>query len=155
MTSSSKTASGGSVEETLRFAPKFGPDGTLPAVATCARTGEVLMLAYMDDEALRLTLETGEAHYFSRSRGKLWKKGEESGNLQKVVELRLDCDQDAVWMKVEMTGRDAACHTGRRSCFYRAAAIGSGQSGALRFVDDDRKFDPAEVYDHAPASREP
>ncbi len=136
---------GADIEETTRFSPRFGPDGTLPAVAVCASTGDVLMLAYMNDEALARTLKTGEAHYWSRSRGRLWKKGETSGNVQKVVELRVDCDQDAVLMKVEMVGSPAACHTGRRSCFYRAAPIGES-GGALRFVDAERLFDPEKVY---------
>ncbi|MEG6509875.1 phosphoribosyl-AMP cyclohydrolase [Methyloligella sp. 2.7D] len=136
------------LEEGTAFTPRFGPDGTLPVVATDAKTGQVLMLAYMNDEALRLTLETGEAHYFSRSRNKLWKKGETSGNTQKVVELRTDCDQDAVWMLVEMRGEKAACHTGRRTCFYRAASSAPDGSTRLRFVDDNKLFDPAKTYDH-------
>ncbi|MFD0987007.1 phosphoribosyl-AMP cyclohydrolase [Methyloligella solikamskensis] len=139
------TETSATIEETRRFSPKFGPDGTLPAVAVCATTGEVLMLAYMNQEALDRTLETGEAHYFSRSRGKLWKKGETSGNVQKVLELRTDCDQDAVLMKVEMVGSPAACHTGRRSCFYRVAPIGE-TNGELRFADAERLFDPKKVY---------
>ncbi|XSG82231.1 MAG: phosphoribosyl-AMP cyclohydrolase [Methyloligella sp. ZOD6] len=139
------TESSATIEETTRFSPKFGPDGTLPAVAVCARTGEVLMLAYMNQEALARTIETGEAHYWSRSRGKLWKKGETSGNTQKVIELLTDCDQDAVLLKVEMNGSPAACHTGRRSCFYRAAPIGE-ENGSLRFVDSARLFDPEKVY---------
>lgn len=137
--------SAAAIEETTRFAPQFGPDGTLPAIAVCARTGEVLMLAYMNEEALRRTLATGEAHYWSRARGRLWKKGEESGNIQKVVELRTDCDQDAVLLKVEMIGTPAACHTGRRSCFYRAAEMGE-KDASLRLVDAERLFDPDKVY---------
>ena len=107
-------------EEGTVFAPKFDAEGLVPVVATSARIGEVLMLAYMNEEALARTIETGEAHYWSRSRGRLWRKGEESGNSQRVVEMRTDCDQDAIWLKVETAGADAACHTGRRSCFYRA-----------------------------------
>jgi phosphoribosyl-AMP cyclohydrolase len=146
------------LEEGSGFTPKFGPDGTLPVVATSADTGEVLMLAYMNAEALARTLATGEAHYWSRSRGKLWKKGEVSGNVQRVVELRVDCDQDAIWLKVEMAGAQACCHTGRRSCFYRAVPIGEAASSSgtlLRFVDDERLFDPACVYGHADAAGEP
>lgn len=105
------------IEETDRFAPKFGPDGLITAVATDAETGQILMLAHMNAEALAKTIETGEAWYWSRSRGALWRKGESSGHLQKVVEIRTDCDQDAVELVVDQTG--PACHTGRRSCFYR------------------------------------
>ena len=111
-------------EEGTVFAPRFDADGLLPVVATSAKTGEVLMLAYMNAEALARTIETGEAHYWSRSRGRLWRKGEESGNTQRVVEMRTDCDQDAIWLKVEQQGADAACHTGRKTCFYRAVPLG-------------------------------
>jgi phosphoribosyl-AMP cyclohydrolase len=101
------------------LAPRFDEHGLIAAIATDARTGEVLMLAWMDAEALDLTLRTGEAHYFSRSRGKLWRKGETSGQVQTVQELRIDCDQDAVWLKVIPGGDGGACHVGFRSCFYR------------------------------------
>ncbi|WP_269714396.1 phosphoribosyl-AMP cyclohydrolase [Caulobacter sp. NIBR2454] len=106
------------------IAPRFDANGLVAAVATDVHSGEVLMLAWMNDEALRLTLETGEAHYFSRSRNALWKKGETSGQVQKVVELRVDCDQDAVWIKVEPQGDGGACHVGFKSCFYRVAENG-------------------------------
>jgi phosphoribosyl-AMP cyclohydrolase len=99
--------------------PRFDANGLIACVATHAQTGEVLMLAWMNAEALRLTLDTGQAHYFSRSRQALWKKGETSGQVQIVRELRIDCDQDAVWIKVEPQGDGGACHTGARSCFYR------------------------------------
>ena len=108
------------------LAPRFDAAGLIAAVAADARTGEVLMLAWMNAEALRLTLETGEAHYFSRSRQALWKKGETSGQIQRVKELRVDCDQDAVLLKVEPQGDGGACHVGFRSCFYRVV-----QNGAL------------------------
>ena len=101
--------------------PDFGPDfskGLVPAIAQDAATGEVLMLAYMNEEAWKRTLETGEAHYWSRSRKELWHKGGTSGNVQKVLSIRLDCDSDTVLLKIEQIG-GAACHTGRRSCFYR------------------------------------
>ena len=104
--------------ETL--APSFDANGLIAAVTTHADTGEVLMLAWMNAEALSKTLETGEAHYFSRSRGELWHKGATSGQIQQVVEARIDCDQDAVWLKVHPQGDGGACHTGARSCFYRA-----------------------------------
>ncbi len=99
--------------------PRFGPDGLIAAIATDADTGEVLMFAWMNEEALRLTLDTGEAHYWSRSRSALWHKGATSGQIQSVIEARIDCDQDAVWLKVRPQGDGGACHTGARSCFYR------------------------------------
>ena len=130
-------------EEGLAFQPKFDASGLVTCVATDAANGEVLMVAHMNDEALRKTIASGEAWYFSRSRNALWRKGENSGHTQRVVEMRMDCDQDAVWIRVEQSG--AACHTGRRSCFYRA--VTSGEGGAqLSFVDADRVFDPAKVY---------
>ncbi|MCF3935654.1 phosphoribosyl-AMP cyclohydrolase [Acuticoccus sp. M5D2P5] len=106
--------------ETL--APKFGPDGLVTALAVDATSGEVLMLAHMDKTALAATLETGIAHYYSRSRKSLWKKGETSGQIQTVTEIRVDCDQDAVLLRVSVGGDGGACHTGARSCFYRAVA---------------------------------
>ncbi|MBP1849971.1 phosphoribosyl-AMP cyclohydrolase [Rhizobium halophytocola] len=127
------------------FTPKFDDHGLVTAVVTDARDGELLMVAHMNAEALSRTLETGIAHYFSRSRQALWKKGETSGNLQTVVELRTDCDQDAIWLKVEVAGHDATCHTGRRSCFYRVATA-SDDGAALTITDDHRHFDPSEVY---------
>jgi phosphoribosyl-AMP cyclohydrolase len=104
--------------------PRFDAQGLVAAVATHADTGEVLMLAWMNAEALRLTLDTGEAHYFSRSRQSLWKKGETSGQVQKVAEVRVDCDQDAVWLKVRPQADGGACHVGYRSCFYRVVEDG-------------------------------
>ncbi len=111
--------SGSAQDETRELRPKFDAHGLIAAIAQDADTGEVLMLAWMNAEALRLTLETGRAVYWSRSRGQLWRKGDTSGHEQHVVEARVDCDQDAVLLKVRQTG--AACHTGRRSCFYRIA----------------------------------
>ena len=107
------------LERGVDLAPRFDDKGLIAAVATHAETGEVLMLAWMNAEALKLTVDTGEAHYFSRSRQALWKKGESSGQVQKVTELRVDCDQDAVWIKVLPQGDGGACHVGFRSCFYR------------------------------------
>lgn len=101
------------------LAPRFDANGLIAAVATHADTGEVLMLAWMNAEALAKTVETGEAHYYSRSRGELWHKGATSGQVQVVVEARVDCDQDAVWLRVRPQGDGGACHTGQRSCFYR------------------------------------
>ena len=130
-------------EEGLKFQPKFDASGLVTCVATDAASGEVLMVAHMNDEALRKTIASGEAWYFSRSRNALWRKGETSGQTQRVVEMRMDCDQDAVWIRVEQTG--AACHTARRSCFYRAVTNSDGVA-RLAFVDADRLFDPAAVY---------
>lgn len=117
------------VEEARVLRPKFDAAGLVTCVTTDAVSGDVLMVAHMNDEALRRTIESGQAWYYSRSRKALWRKGESSGHVQGVVELRVDCDQDAIWLRVEQTG--PACHTGRRSCFYRASAGGD----ALRFVD--------------------
>jgi phosphoribosyl-AMP cyclohydrolase len=106
------------------LAPRFDANGLIAAIATHADTGEVLMFAWMNAEALARTLDTGEAHYFSRSRNELWHKGATSGQIQSVVEARIDCDQDAVWLKVRPQGDGGACHTGARSCFYRAIVSG-------------------------------
>ncbi|MBD9646798.1 phosphoribosyl-AMP cyclohydrolase [Ensifer sp. PDNC004] len=128
------------------FTPRFDEKGLITAVVTDARDGELLMVAHMNAEALALTIETGVAHYYSRSRKSLWKKGESSGNLQTVKEIRTDCDQDAIWLKVSVAGHDATCHTGRRSCFYRTVGIEDGKA-AVKITDDHRHFDPAEIYD--------
>jgi phosphoribosyl-AMP cyclohydrolase len=121
------------VEEGSAFMPRFGPDGLLTCVATDAGTGELLMVAHMNRESLDRTLETGEAWYWSRSRGELWRKGATSGQIQTVTEMRVDCDQDAVWIKVRVAGDGGCCHTGRRSCFYRVVSRGpEGSSVALR-----------------------
>lgn len=133
------------IEEGLALQPKFDADGLVTAVATDAASGELLMVAHMNAQALAKTIASGEAHYFSRSRQKLWRKGEESGHTQRVVELRVDCDQDAVWLRVEQTGA-GACHTGRRSCFYRAVPLGQSGNVRLEFRDGDKAFDPAATY---------
>ncbi|WP_137128822.1 phosphoribosyl-AMP cyclohydrolase [Rhizobium sp. FY34] len=127
------------------FTPRFDEAGLVTAIVTDIRDGELLMVAHMNSEALALTIETGIAHYYSRSRGKIWKKGETSGNLQKVEALLTDCDQDAVWLKVSVAGHDASCHTGRRSCFYRTVKLENGKAG-LEVSDDQRHFDPGHVY---------
>ncbi|MGN6466428.1 MAG: phosphoribosyl-AMP cyclohydrolase [Rhizobiaceae bacterium] len=121
-------------EEGPTFAPRFDANGLLTAVVTDAGDGALLMVAHMNEEALKLTLETGIAHYWSRSRRSLWKKGETSGNFQHVVELRVDCDQDALWLKVAVAGDGATCHTGRRSCFYRILDA-DGTGPRLRHTD--------------------
>lgn len=133
------------IEEGLALLPKFDADGLITAVVTDVASGDVLMVAHMNAEALAKTIETGEAWYFSRSRKKLWKKGEESGHIQRVTELRIDCDQDALWLKVEQQG-PGACHTGRRSCFYRAVPLGQKGAATLVFHDARKTFDPSRVY---------
>ena len=129
------------------FAPKFDADGLIVCVTTDAWTGEVLMVAHMNAEALAKTIETASAWYYSRSRQKLWHKGEESGHTQRVVEMRIDCDQDALWMRVEQSG-GGACHTGRKSCFYRGVRLKepAGSMTVLDFRDADQVFDPKAVY---------
>ena len=130
-----QTLSHDALEEGDVFAPRFDDRGLITAITVEASSGIVLMVAHMNAEALRKTIESGDAWYFSRSRNALWRKGETSGHTQRVVEMRMDCDQDAVWIKVEQVG--AACHTGRRSCFYRA--IGTAEGGAaLSFVDAEK-----------------
>ncbi len=113
------------IEKSLSFTPRFNTDGLIPCVAVSARDGAVLMLAWMNQQAIEKTLETREAHYWSRSRGKLWRKGETSGQVQKVVEMRIDCDQDCLLLSVEMLQPEKSCHTGRKSCFYRTVKDGS------------------------------
>ena len=143
----SERGSAQAVEEGAKLAPKFDADGLVTCVATDAASGGVLMVAHMNAEALARTIESGEAWYFSRSRRALWRKGETSGHVQRVTEMRIDCDQDAVWIKVEQAG-PGACHTGRRSCFYRAVPLGKAPDAALtlEFRDAETMFDPAAVY---------
>jgi len=133
------------VEEGLTFTPKFDTDGLIVTVVTDVESGDVLMVAHMNNEALQKTILTGEAWYYSRSRRALWKKGEISGHVQRVRELRVDCDQDALWLKVEQLG-PGACHTGRRSCFYRALPLGKTGNVVLEFRDAEKRFDPEKVY---------
>ncbi|MET0407158.1 MAG: phosphoribosyl-AMP cyclohydrolase [Hyphomicrobium sp.] len=124
------------IETTLSFDPRFGPDGLIPAIVTDHRSGDVLMFAHMNKDALRATIDSGFAHFWSRSRAKLWKKGEESGNLLQVIELRTDCDQDVIWIRAEVQGDGVACHTGARSCFYRRVADATASNGpVLEFAD--------------------
>ena len=132
------------LEEGGILAPRFDANGLITVVVTDARDGVVLMVAHMNAEALALTIETGIAHYWSRFAGKIWKKGETSGNVQSVTEMRVDCDQDAVWLSVNVAGHHATCHTGRRSCFYRMVEV----KGIATLYDDGGKplFDPSKVY---------
>jgi len=138
------------VEEGKLLAPKFDADGFLPVVTTDAASGEVLMMGVMNEEALLRTIETGEAHYWSRSRNCLWHKGATSGLIQKVAEIRIDDDQDAIWLRVEVAG-GASCHVGYRSCFYRAVPVKQSERPiALAFAETSKVFDPAAVYGDAP-----
>jgi len=136
------------VEEGLKLSPKFDAAGLLPVVATDAVTGDVLMLAYMNAEALAKTIATGEAYYWSRSRSELWHKGATSGHVQKIVELRVDCDQDAIWLKVTVGGTGASCHVGYKSCFFRSVPIGKPlvEGGEMQLTEPEKTFDPDVVY---------
>jgi phosphoribosyl-AMP cyclohydrolase len=116
------------LEEGTALTPRFGADGLVTCVTTDAVTGALLMVAHMNAEALAKTIETGEAWYWSRSRGELWHKGATSGQIQTVLEMRVDCDQDALWLKVQVAGDGGCCHTGRRSCFYRKVETADGKS---------------------------
>jgi len=129
------------IEEGLEFTPKFDENGLIPAIAQDSKTGQVLMVAYMNRESLELTIQTGYATYFSRSRKKLWKKGEESGHFQKVEQILIDCDQDCLLLKVIVDA--GQCHTGYQSCFYRAMKKGSSKN--LEFVAQ-KVYDPNKVY---------
>lgn len=132
------------IETGAEFAPKFDRDGLIPAIAQDNDSGEILMVAYMNEESLRLTLELGEAVYYSRSRQEIWHKGKTSGHVQTVRAVLVDCDQDALVLKVVQHG-SGACHTGYRSCFFRKVA-GEGQPTPLEKIYTDKEFDPAKVY---------
>jgi phosphoribosyl-AMP cyclohydrolase len=141
------------VEEGNELAPRFDEHGLIPCVTTDHASGEVLMLGYMNAEALRKTIELGEAVYYSRSRKTLWHKGATSGLVQKVRELRIDDDQDAIWLRVEVLGSGASCHVGYRSCFYRRIPVGEEVSAGpddLVYMEEAKTFDPQEVYGDAP-----
>jgi phosphoribosyl-AMP cyclohydrolase len=136
------------VEEGSELAPKFDADGLIPAVTTDAVSGELLMVGYMNAEALERTIATGEAHYWSRSRQALWHKGATSGLVQTVKELMIDDDQDCVWLKVDVAG-GASCHVGYRSCFYRRIPLGA-DTAELEFTETEKVFDPKRIYGDAP-----
>ncbi|RTE65381.1 phosphoribosyl-AMP cyclohydrolase [Amphritea opalescens] len=140
------------VEEGRELAPKFDRDNLIVSITTDAESGEVLMLGYMNEEALTKTIQTGEAHYWSRSRQVLWHKGATSGLVQVVEELRIDDDQDAVWLRVRVGGTGASCHVGYRSCFYRQVPIGAQRKDGemLRFTEASKTFDPVQVYGDEP-----
>jgi len=134
------------VEEGTELAPKFDANGHMPVVTTDYATGEVLMHAYMNAEALKKTIETGEAHYWSRSRAVPWHKGATSGLVQRVREMRIDDDQDCVWLRVEVGGSGASCHVGYRSCFYRSVPCAADAGKQLVFVETVKAFDPVAIY---------
>ncbi|MEK9828538.1 MAG: phosphoribosyl-AMP cyclohydrolase [Rhodospirillales bacterium] len=137
------------VEEGIELAPKFDDQGLIPVVTTDYQSGELLMHGYMNEEALVRTIETGEAHYWSRSRQTLWHKGATSGLVQKVVQFRIDDDQDCVWLRVDVSG-GASCHVGYRSCFYRSRPVGDSKQHDLVFEETEKVFDPKAVYGDAP-----
>ena len=138
------------VEESTELAPKFDENGLIPVVTTDFSSGEVLMQGFMNEEALKLTIKDGEAVYFSRSRNTIWHKGKTSGLVQKIKEIRIDDDQDCVWLRVEVVG-GASCHVGYRSCFYRSIPIDKNNSKiVLKFEEKEKVFDPKEVYGNAP-----
>ena len=139
------------VEEGNELAPKFDENGLMPVVTTDSKTGDVLMLGYQNKEALKLTIEKGEAHYWSRSRKCLWHKGATSGLTQKIVDIRIDDDQDAIWLSVELQGLEASCHVGFKSCFYRRIPTGNIKNQIkLIYKEDKKTFDPKDVYGDAP-----
>ena len=140
------------VEEGSTLSPKFDKNGLIPCVTTDSETHEVLMLGYMNAEALIKTLEEGEAYYFSRTRQKVWHKGATSGLIQAVKEIRIDDDQDSIWLSVEVGGSGASCHVGYKSCFYRSIPIKNkiSKNIELKWEEDKKLFDPIEVYGDAP-----
>ncbi len=142
--------SGPGRDKGLDFLPKFNSDGLITAVVSRFSTGEPLMVAHMNQEALEKSLVTGEAHFWSRSRQEIWHKGATSGNVLTIRDIRIDCDQDAVWLAVDIAGHGAACHTGRKSCFYRRLELSKDGNIVLGATDDEPLFDPEKV--HSPSS---
>ncbi|MEX0609892.1 MAG: phosphoribosyl-AMP cyclohydrolase [Balneolaceae bacterium] len=141
------------VEEGTDLAPKFQENGLIPVVTTDFESGELLMHGYMNEEALKKSIELSEAVYYSRSREALWHKGATSGLVQTIKELRIDDDQDCVWLRVQVQGNGASCHVGYRSCFYRSVPTGedfAAKNGELHFEETEKVFDPKEVYGDAP-----
>ena len=140
------------IEEGNLLSPKFNNDGLIPVITTDIKTKEVLMQGFMNSEALKKTIETKEAHYWSRSRKEVWHKGETSGFVQKVVEMRIDDDQDSIWMSVDI-GDGASCHVGYKSCFYRSITLGkieNTEKVKINFKEKKKKFDPEVVYKNKP-----
>ena len=140
------------VEEGKFLSPKFDDNGLIPVTTTDSNSGDLLMHGYMNIEALKKTIETKEAHYWSRSRKQIWHKGKHSGFIQKVVELRIDDDQDAIWLTVDI-GNGSSCHVGYRSCFYRSVPLGkidNAREIEMKFEEKEKKFDPDKVYKGQP-----
>ena len=140
------------VEEGKFLSPKFDSQGLIPVITTDIKTGEVLMHGYMNSEALKKTIETKEAHYWSRSRKSIWHKGKTSGFTQKVIQIRIDDDQDSVWLSVDI-GNGASCHVGYKSCFYRSIPLGKinqSEKVEMKFEEKEKKFDPEKVYKGQP-----
>ena len=140
------------IEEGKYLEPKFDENGLIPVITTDYKTGDILMHGYMNDEALKKTIETKEAHYWSRSRKKIWHKGQISGFVQKVKEIRIDDDQDSVWLIVDI-GSGASCHVGYKSCFYRSIPLGkieNGRNVEMKFEEKEKKFDPEKIYKDQP-----
>ena len=140
------------VEEGKFLSPKFDSQGLIPVITTDVKTGEVLMHGYMNSEALKKTIETKEAHYWSRSRKSIWHKGKTSGFTQKVIQIRIDDDQDSIWLSVDI-GNGASCHVGYRSCFYRSIPLGKishSEKVEMKFEEKEKKFDPEKVYKGQP-----
>ena len=140
------------VEEGKYLSPKFDENGLIPVITTDFQTGDILMHAYMNDEALKKTIETKEAHYWSRSRKKIWHKGQISGFIQKIKEIRIDDDQDSIWLSVDI-GNGASCHVGYRSCFYRSIPLGkikNEEELEMEFKENKKVFDPKKIYKDEP-----
>ena len=140
------------VEEGKYLAPKFDKNGLIPVITTDFQTGGILMHGYMNEEALKKTIETEEAHYWSRSRNKIWHKGQISGFIQKVKEIRIDDDQDSIWLTVDI-GKGASCHVGYRSCFYRSVPLGKIENTEkieMKFEEKNKVFDPEKIYKNEP-----
>ena len=140
------------IEEGKLLSPKFDNDGLIPVVTVCSSTKDILMHGYMNVEALKKTIETKEAHYWSRSRKQIWHKGKHSGFVQKVIELRIDDDQDAVWLTVDI-GNGSSCHVGYRSCFYRSVPLGkidNAREIEMKFEEKEKSFDPDVIYNNQP-----
>ena len=140
------------IEEGKLLSPKFDNDGLIPVVTTDCKTGEVLMVGYMNSEAFKKTIETKEAHYWSRTRREVWHKGQTSGFKQKVIEIRIDDDQDSIWLNVDI-GDGSSCHVGYKSCFYRSIPLGkikNTQSIEMDFTEKEKKFDPTKIYKGKP-----
>ena len=147
-----KRERGFEVEEGKFLSPKFDREGLIPVTTTDSSTGDLLMHGYMNKESLKKTIETKEAHYFSRSRNAIWHKGKTSGFIQKVTEIRIDDDQDSIWLTVDI-GDGASCHVGYRSCFYRSIPLGTIENGRkieMKFLEKEKKFDPDKVYKGQP-----